>query len=265
MPKTPPPNTVKGLKELTSSNSISNSLKFLIKRAINEGVCTADVVRVVAVYAGGPSAPAGHVDVLPLVCQTDAYNRAVEPVTLFRLPYSRIQGGIAALVIDPAPGDIGLAVYTKRDSSVVSAGQETPVQPGSFRTFSQADGFYIGGFLNHPPQIWLELTQDKVATLHAPEKVIIETKTCVINAEDSATINTKRFTVNASQRVGIHAPDWDFGDLDGSGAATANMRLNINQTGRHVSTGDQIAGGVSQMRHVHRGVQPGGGNTGEPQ
>lgn len=139
------------------------------------------------------------------------------------------------------------------------------MQPGSFRSLSQSNGFYIGGFLNHPPEIWLELTQGKVATLHAPEKVIVETKTCVINAEDSATINTKRFAVNASERVSIRSPDWDFGDSSGNGTATANMRLNINQTGRHVSTGDQIAGGVSQMHHKHTGVQPGGGNTGEPQ
>jgi phage baseplate assembly protein V len=38
----------------------------------------------------------------------------------------------------------------------------------------------------------------------------------------------------------------------------------INQTGKIVSTGDQVAGGVSQIEHVHIGVQAGSGNSGPP-
>lgn len=248
---------VKGTRTLTSANTTANAVSFLISQLIGEQVNTAEVVVVTGVDAGGPGAATGYVDVKPLVAQTDGFDNAIPPNNLFRLPYSRIQGGIAALVIDPVPGDIGIAVFAKRDSSNVQQGQAEPVQPGSFRSFDQADGFYIGGFLNHAPQIWLELNQDKVATLHAPEKVIIETKDC--------RINTETFTVRASKKAGIYAPDWDFGDYDGSGAATANMRLNINQTGWHKSSGDQVAGGISQMHHTHRGVQTGGGNTGEPQ
>ena len=38
----------------------------------------------------------------------------------------------------------------------------------------------------------------------------------------------------------------------------------INQTGKIVSTGDQVAGGVSQINHVHTNVQAGNGNSGPP-
>jgi len=38
----------------------------------------------------------------------------------------------------------------------------------------------------------------------------------------------------------------------------------LNQTGKIVSTGDQIAGAVSQLNHMHVGVQPGSGQTGAP-
>ena len=38
----------------------------------------------------------------------------------------------------------------------------------------------------------------------------------------------------------------------------------INQTGEIVSAGDQIAGGVSQIGHVHTNVQAGSGNSGPP-
>ncbi|PCM49707.1 hypothetical protein CP335_11020 [Pseudomonas fluorescens] len=55
--------------------------------------------------------------------------------------------------------------------------------------------------------------------------------------------------------------------------ATLNIRASsavnfdtpvINQTGKIVSTGDQLAGGVSQIKHVHVGVQAGSGQTGAP-
>ena len=265
MNNTRPAHTVKGFKTPYSRNCLTNALALMMESTLDGSINTADVVQVKAVHAGGPGADTGYVDVLPLVRYRDAWNNTIETVTTFRLPYSRIQGGIAAVVIDPVPGDIGLAVYTKTDSSLVEPGQKDTVQPGSFRSFSRADGFYIGGFLNRAPEIWLELNQDKEAVLHAPKKVTIETDDCVINAKKSTTINTEAFTVNASKKAGIYAPAWDFGDVTGSGTATANMRLNINQTGRHVSSGDQIAGGISQMHHVHKGVQTGGGTTGEPQ
>jgi phage baseplate assembly protein V len=38
----------------------------------------------------------------------------------------------------------------------------------------------------------------------------------------------------------------------------------INQTGQIVSTGDQVAGGVSQIEHVHTNVLAGNGNSGPP-
>ena len=55
--------------------------------------------------------------------------------------------------------------------------------------------------------------------------------------------------------------------------ATLNIRASravnfdtpvINQSGKIVSTGDQLAGGISQINHVHVGVQAGSGQTGVP-
>ena len=146
MSDTPPlPHTVKSVRTVYSANSLTNALHFAISQFVHNNVNTADLVIVRAVHAGGPGADAGYVDVQPLVRYRDAWNNTVETVTAFRLPYSRIQGGIAALVIDPVPGDIGLAIYTKADSSLVSPGQTDTIQPGSFRTYSRADGFYVGG------------------------------------------------------------------------------------------------------------------------
>lgn len=38
----------------------------------------------------------------------------------------------------------------------------------------------------------------------------------------------------------------------------------IRTTGKIVSQGDQVAGGISQMQHVHNGVQSGNGSTNKP-
>lgn len=239
-----PSDTVQGPQQITSGNSLTNALEFIVAQIIKGEVHTADVVRVVAVDAGGPNAPAGYVDVLPLVCQTDAENNTLQPTNLYKLPYSRLQGGIAALVIDPLPGDIGLAVYTKRDSANVRQEQENPVQPGSFRLFDQANGFYIGGFLNQKPEIWLELTQDKVATLHAPEKVIVNTKEVTINASEKMTVNSPvtRFNGHVEVRDNLSWGKEGTG-LDGS-RARITRGLDVLQ-GLDVKNGIQSSGGVT--------------------
>jgi phage baseplate assembly protein V len=50
----------------------------------------------------------------------------------------------------------------------------------------------------------------------------------------------------------------------GGAGATVTITGNLHVTEDITSDGDQIAEGISQVHHVHDGVQPGGGNTGEP-
>lgn len=135
---------------------------------------TAIPVQVIAVESGdGANTAAGYVTVKPLICQTDSYGETLDPVELFHVPYSRIQGGVAALVIDPIPGDVGLAVFAQQDCSNVTQGIEKPVQAGSFRYFDMADGFYIGGFLNRVPSVFVEVMQSGQINITAPFKVLI--------------------------------------------------------------------------------------------
>lgn len=51
----------------------------------------------------------------------------------------------------------------------------------------------------------------------------------------------------------------------GGGAAAATIRGDIRQEGSHTSTGDQVAGGISQIGHTHTNTQPGNGSSGVPQ
>ena len=254
---------VKGTRTLTSGNSLANSIYFAMETMLRNNVNTAEVVKVVRVYPGGVGSPAGapdmtgHVDVLPLVCLTDARDNALTPATLYRLPYSRIQGGVAALVIDPVPGDIGLAVFTKRDSSNVGQAQEQPVQPGSFRIFDQADGFYIGGFLNKAPEIWLELKQNREAVLHAPVKVTVNTTDAVVNASAKTLINSPETELSGNLMVRGNVT-W-AGVGQGHGGQAAVFKGGINNTGGNIKSNN-----VTLEGHTHPGVERGGGNTDRP-
>lgn len=160
---------VQGSKTPYTAKTAGNAIGFLFDQKMKE-IYTALPVQVIAVYAGTTT---GYVDVLPLVGTYDGKKEYVAPVNLYHLPYSRIQGGKAALIIDPVVGDKGLAVFCGQDVSNVTADTTEPQQPGSYRNHSMSDGYYIGGFLNQEPTCYLELTTEGKAILTAPQGLTI--------------------------------------------------------------------------------------------
>lgn len=175
---------VKGNKRATSGSTNFNAMEFMIRNTILGLVNTAIPVIVTAVDAGGSGAPTGYVTVKPLVCQVDGFGETLDPAELFRVPYARVQGGIAALVIDPVVGDVGLAVFAKSDCSGVAQMQSKPVQPGSFRKFSMSDGFYLGGFLNRAPQVYVEVKQDQSIVITASAGVTVNSPMVTVPSGD---------------------------------------------------------------------------------
>jgi hypothetical protein len=157
---------VKGVANYAASNSPYNSLSFMIQQAIREQVNTCIICKVVGVSDG-------YVDVLPLVTQVSGKDEAIAPTTLYHLPYMRYHAGIAAVILNPVVGDIGLAVFAGKDCSNVKVGTSEPVPPASFRDNSMANGFYIGGFLNQAPSVFVELTQGGAVNIIAPGGVNI--------------------------------------------------------------------------------------------
>jgi len=152
--------TAKGQKKPNTAGSGYNSLQFLVQQAIRNQVHTAIPVKVQSVNGL-------FVDVLPMVSNVDGYGQAVEPTTIYHLPVFRYHAGVAAFIVDPVEGDIGLAVFAQADSSNVQEGTSTPQQPGSFRRFSQSDGFYFGGFHKSAPSVYIEVTQEGVVNIQA--------------------------------------------------------------------------------------------------
>lgn len=157
---------VQGVAQYNANNSPYNAISFIIQQAIREQVNTAIVCKVVGVSDG-------YVDVLPLVGQISGKGEAVAPTTLYKLPFMRYHAGVAAVILDPVPGDIGLAVFASKDCSNVKKGTTEPQQPASFRGNTMANGFYIGGFLNKAPTVSIELTQGGAVNIVAPGGVNI--------------------------------------------------------------------------------------------
>ena len=157
---------VKGFQKPNTGGSPYNTLQFIIEQAIRRNVITCIVCKVVKTSGA-------YVDVLPLVTQIDGFGNAVEPTTLFHLPYMRYHAGVAAVILDPVPGDIGLAVFAQKDCSNVKTGTTAPQPPASFRENSMANGFYIGGFLNQSPSTFIELKQSGEIIITAPAGLTI--------------------------------------------------------------------------------------------
>ena len=165
-------------RRLNSGASEYNAISFMVENMIKGMVNTAIPVRVDSCTRPGPGGAAGYVSATPLVQQRGADGKSLQPVSLPQLPFYRVQAGTAAVVLDPQPGDIGLAICSQQDSSNVQAGTSGPVQAGSFRCFDLSDSFYVGGFLNQAPTTYIHLDPEKgEITIKSPTKITLESQT----------------------------------------------------------------------------------------
>ena len=216
-----------------------NQQIFLIKQIIKQSVCTAIPVRVDSIDRPADGSGAGTLSATPLVAQTDADGNLIAPVSIPRLPWFRLQHGKAAVICDPVPGDVGLAVFAQSDCSKVNGGTE-PVTPGSFRYFDMSDGFYIGGFFGKTPDTFVHLEQSDKVRIVAPTKVQVESKEIDLTASEKAVIKAPRIELD--------------GAIYGGGSAGLDATF----------TGDVTASDVSLVHHTHNGVESGSSSTGEP-
>ena len=162
-------------RKLNSGASEYNAISFLVEQMIKGMVNTAIPVRVDSCTKPGVGGAAGYVSATPLVQQRGADGKSLQPVSLPQLPFFRLQCGTAAVVLDPQPGDVGLAIFSQQDASNIEAGKTDPVQAGSFRCFDMSDGFYVGGFYGQTPTTFVHLAPEKgEATIKAPTKITID-------------------------------------------------------------------------------------------
>ena len=203
-----------------------NRISFVIQQALSK-IQTATLVRVDACTNDGGLSPVGLVDITPLVNQVDGGNNATPHVTIFNIPYCRVQGGSNAIIIDPEVGDIGICVFASRDISKIKS-TRSQGNPGSNRRYSFSDGMYIGGILNGVPSQYIKF-----------------------NISGIEIISPNSVTINSSSPMKIISP-------------TLEITGDVVVSGKITSSGDVVASGISSSGHTHGGVQPGPGSTGAP-
>ena len=249
-----------GQQQPSSTWGEFNNMGFMVQQALGK-LQTATLVRIEKCTNAGGLSPVGFVDVTPLVNQLDGAGNPTPHVTIFNVPYFRLQGGKNAIIIDPEKGDIGVAVFASRDITKVK-GTKAQANPGSFRQYSFADALYLGGMLNATPTQYVQFSTTGIR-IHSPVQIkldapdiLLEAQTVEINASTSTTITTPIFTVNGDT---VHNGFTTLaGGLaqTGGGAATFSGSMDV--------TGDVTAVGTSVHTHTHGGVMPGGGSTGGP-
>lgn len=204
---------------LSDTTSEYNRLAFVV-RSIMAQQATTTLVIVRAVDGD-------QVNVQPMVSQLDGSGNSFEHGVIHGLPVWRLQGGDSAVIVKPAVGDIGLAVFASTDISNVKRAKE-PTTPGSFRRFDWSDGIYLGGLLNAEPTQFIRMDADGIV-IKSPRPVTIE-------SEGVVTIDATETTMTGNLTV------------DGSITTGAGSTLD----------------GISFDNHMHSGVTTGSGQTGGP-
>lgn len=226
----------------------------LIRRVL-ETVHVATLVQVTACTNAGADSPVGTVDVQPLVNQVDGQGGIWAQPALCGLPYLRIQGGANAVIIDPQPGDIGLAVFADHDASSVIATKQAAA-PGSFRRFDMSDGIYLGGLLNGTPTQYVQFNSSGI-TVNSPQKITLVAPEVEVDASERFTVNSPQSTFSAMVTVnGLFTFLAGIVGSTTSGVA-ASITGVINFIGTLTSNGKDISN-----THTHTNVQSGPDDSG---
>lgn len=215
--------------------------EWIIRRLLRR-IHTATPVKVLAVHPGDGFA--GFVDVQPLVQERTTADVVLDQSPIFKLPYLRAQGGVSAIILDPAVDDIGLAVFAERDVTTV-VNTRAQAAAATDRAYDAADGFYLGGFLNAEPTQFVEFLPDAAGiNITTPGDLTITAE-----GDVAATIGG-----NLSMSVG--------GNIAVTAAATTwNGPVEFTST---ITAPEAIIGGIVFTTHRHSGVQSGGSQSGPP-
>jgi hypothetical protein len=185
-------------------------------------VHTATIVQVTACSNDGGVSPVGTVDVQILVNQMGSLAGqmvGVPHVTMYGLPYLRIQGGANAIIIDPQPGDIGIAVFASRDITNVKS-TKAQANPNTFRMHDFADGMYLGGLLNGVPLQFIQFsTAGIVVSVPPASTATIQTGdelSSVIVDDDSVTMDSSDVDITA-----------EIGEIDLTGEVYTDQNLHV--------------------------------------
>jgi hypothetical protein len=141
------------------------------------------LVQVTACTNSGALALTGTVAVQPLVNQVDGEGNPTPHGVVHKMLYVRMQGGANAVIMDPAPGDVGLACFCSRDISTVKGagpGPMNPQTPALDHLFDWADGVYLFGVLNALPAQYFQFNTQGITAV-SPTQINLQAPTVAVS------------------------------------------------------------------------------------
>jgi hypothetical protein len=254
-----------------------NLLAFVFGQLMQQ-IQTVSLVKVLSCTNNGGLTPVGRVSVQPLVVQVSGDNVVTPHGEIADLPYMRLQGGTDAVIIDPKPGDIGVALFCSRDianvkadpAGAAAAGGATPGSPGMF---DWADGLYMGGFLNGNPIQYIRFSAAGIEIV-SPTKITLKAPTVEVDASALFKVAAGAVDIEATGDAKVAGAT---AELQATGAATVRgasvvLAGPVSQTGAGASTfsGSLAVQGTDVHTHHHlpgsyvAGATPVTGNSGNP-
>lgn len=162
-----------------------NALAFVIGQIL-ASVQTLTLAKVISCTNNGGLSPVGSVTIQPIINQMTGNRQAIQHGEIAQVPYVRIQGGMNAVIIDPAPGDYGVVGFCSRDIAAAKASRGGPVNPTCFGMFDWADGIYLGNIFGGIPTRYVQFTSSGISIV-APDEITIQAPT--INIAGSTAVN----------------------------------------------------------------------------
>lgn len=114
-----------------------------------------------------------------------------------------------------------------------------------------------------PGEVVIYTDEGDMIALKRDNTIEVTTKHFIVKAEEDVLIETKDMRLRGSARISLETPNLSAGGFDEGKSTMAQFKGDLEQEGTHTSTGDQVAGGVSQINHPHRDAG-GTGNSGPP-
>jgi hypothetical protein len=258
----------KPLGSIYGGNSAFNATQQQIDTSIQE-LETAFIAKVTSCESSGVGG-SKTVNAVPMVQMIDANGNTLQSPDYVKLPHYRVQQGIAALIIDPVPDDLGVFVSCKRDISNINSSSTNPMPPASLRSFNGADSVMVGTIHTKEPTVYIQITQDNKILIHAPAGCTVESDT-EINIK-APTVNIEATSVNVkASNVSVDSPETTLnghltvqGGITVSGGGGSSMTGDFTLNGSMNATNDVTASGISLNSHVHGGITAGGSDTSTP-
>ena len=228
-----------GFRQNSTAVSEYNRHQFLITQALAR-MNTAMLVMVKSVTNSGGISSVGYVTVVPMVHQVDGAGNTTPHGPISNVPYCRVQGGVNAVILDPVPGDIGVAVFASRDISKVK-NSRSPGPPNSRRRYRMADAMYLFGALNAAPKQYVCFNSKGIQVV-SPTEIDLTAPIIKINATTTLTLDGASSSIQVENgTVGITASSavlTDTPSFGSTGAVVAGVGsgdvVNL-QTHKHAS------------------------------